>query len=98
MAFACLAGFLPYKNMKYICHDCKKELNKGDEYIPYSVSDKIYIKCKECYLNDPILRNFRLCEVYSRVCGYIRPTIQWNGGKRAEFNDRRVYNVKIHMD
>lgn len=28
------------------------------------------------------------CEVYSRVCGYLRPTSQWNEGKIAEFKDR----------
>jgi anaerobic ribonucleoside-triphosphate reductase len=28
------------------------------------------------------------CEVYSRVCGYIRPTSQWNEGKAEEFKDR----------
>ena len=31
------------------------------------------------------------CEVYSRVCGYIRPVQQWNKGKRAEYDQRRVY-------
>lgn len=35
----------------------------------------------------------RLCEVYSRVCGYIRPVDQWNIGKQAEFSDRRVFEV-----
>jgi ribonucleoside-triphosphate reductase len=28
------------------------------------------------------------CEVYSRVCGYIRPIQQWNEGKAEEFKDR----------
>jgi len=31
------------------------------------------------------------CEVYSRVCGYIRPVQQWNPGKKAEYVKRRVY-------
>lgn len=31
------------------------------------------------------------CEVYSRVVGYIRPTKQWNDGKREEFKDRKVF-------
>ena len=31
------------------------------------------------------------CEVYSRVCGYIRPVQQWNPGKKAEYDQRRVY-------
>lgn len=28
------------------------------------------------------------CEVYSRVCGYIRPITQWNEGKVEEMKDR----------
>lgn len=31
------------------------------------------------------------CEVYSRVCGYLRPTQQWNVGKVAEFKDRETF-------
>ena len=31
------------------------------------------------------------CEVYSRVCGYIRPVNQWNIGKQEEFNDRVTF-------
>ena len=32
------------------------------------------------------------CEVYSRVCGYLRPITQWNEGKQAEFKDRKMFN------
>jgi anaerobic ribonucleoside-triphosphate reductase len=31
------------------------------------------------------------CEVYSRVCGYIRPITQWNDAKVAEFKDRATF-------
>lgn len=31
-------------------------------------------------------------EVYSRVVGYLRPTKQWNIGKKSEFNIRQTYN------
>ncbi len=34
------------------------------------------------------------CEVFSRVCGYFRPVSNWNKGKREEFKDRKVYEVK----
>jgi len=34
-----------------------------------------------------------LCEVYSRVVGYLRPVSQWNPGKEAEFNKRKEYKV-----
>ena len=35
----------------------------------------------------------KLCEVYSRVCGYIRPVANWNRGKKEEFKDRKVFDV-----
>lgn len=31
------------------------------------------------------------CEVWSRVCGYLRPTAQWNEGKLEEFGDRTTF-------
>lgn len=33
------------------------------------------------------------CEVYSRVVGYLSPVSQWNTGKRAEFKDRKTFEV-----
>jgi ribonucleoside-triphosphate reductase len=32
-------------------------------------------------------------EIYSRVVGYLRPTAQWNLGKRAEFSRRRSFKI-----
>ncbi len=32
-----------------------------------------------------------VCEVYSRVVGFLRPVDQWNGGKKAEFAMRKTY-------
>lgn len=32
-------------------------------------------------------------EVYSRITGYYRPVQNWNDGKRAEFKERKVYDV-----
>jgi anaerobic ribonucleoside-triphosphate reductase len=34
------------------------------------------------------------CEIYSRVCGYLRPTFTWNDGKQEEFRDRKVFKTK----
>ncbi len=78
---------------KLICHDCKKELEKGDEFVLYEVVSDKFIKCKACYQNDSVLKNFKKAEVYSRVVGYIRPVQQWNNGKRAEYGDRKEFNV-----
>lgn len=33
-----------------------------------------------------------LCEIYSRVVGYLRPVKQWNKGKQEEFEMRKVFN------
>ncbi len=33
------------------------------------------------------------CEVYSRIVGYLRPVNQWNDAKKAEYFDRKNYEV-----
>lgn len=33
------------------------------------------------------------CEIYSRIVGYLRPTNQWNTGKRTEFSMRSTFKV-----
>jgi len=35
----------------------------------------------------------QLCEVYSRVVGYLSPTNRWNNGKKSEFEDRKTFKV-----
>jgi len=34
-----------------------------------------------------------LCEVYSRVVGYMRPVAQWNKGKQEEFRERAIIDL-----
>lgn len=34
----------------------------------------------------------QLCEVYTRVMGYLRPKSEFNVGKRQEHNDRTLFN------
>ena len=77
---------------KIICHDCQRVLLLGEEYVPYDKTG--FAKCKKCYKKDSTLRNFRPCEVYSRVVGYIRPTSQWNKGKQEEFKDRVEFIIE----
>ena len=33
------------------------------------------------------------CEIYSRIVGYIRPVKQWNKGKKAEFKNRKTFDM-----
>ncbi len=35
------------------------------------------------------------CEVYSRIVGYIRPVSQWNKGKKAEFTNRKTFDMSL---
>lgn len=79
------------ENLK--CHDCGKQLKENDEVMPYCLKEGDFFKCKECHQKDPVLRNFRPTEVWSRVVGYIRPVNQWNKGKKAEFKDRVPYKI-----
>ena len=39
-----------------------------------------------------------VCEVYSRVVGYLRPVQNWNVGKQEEFKERKVYSEKKAME
>jgi len=36
------------------------------------------------------------CEIYQRIVGYYRPVVQWNDGKKAEYGDRKTFNIKNH--
>ncbi|MFH1801422.1 MAG: anaerobic ribonucleoside-triphosphate reductase [archaeon] len=38
------------------------------------------------------------CEVYSRVVGYFRPVSQWNEGKQAEWEDRKMFKVRALVE
>ena len=90
------------------CHDCQCEvkvtvdpqvdrihINGGGIYEP--VMGQFVIKCDGCFSQDPVLRNYQPCEVYSRVVGYLRPVNQWNDAKTAEFNDRRLFDASVRQ-
>jgi len=85
------------------CHDCGQdtlvEVNiygddantNGGGY--WNIDGEDFIKCQPCFDKDPILRNFRRCEVYSRVVGYLRPVTQWNPGKKEEYSQRKNFRL-----
>jgi len=85
-----------------VCHDCGCNIMISDEEIKNGVmlvyedkGEKIKVlKCKSCYKKNPALTNFRNCEVYSRVVGYLRPVQQWNEGKQLEYQQRKEYKTK----
>ncbi len=82
------------------CHDCSKpmdidneEIKNGVELVYDDAGEKIKIfKCTGCYAKNAGLANFRKCEVYSRVVGYIRPVQQWHKGKKQEYGERTEFN------
>ena len=37
----------------------------------------------------------KVCEIYSRSVGYLRPVSQWNEGKAAEFKDRKTFDKQL---
>lgn len=84
-----------------LCHDCKKEIKiqpdgvlEGKELIFDDNGEKIAVlKCNQCFKKNPGLNNFRKCEVYSRIVGYLRPIAQWNKGKKKEYQARKEYNI-----
>ena len=80
------------------------QLQEGDKVemcggVPYRVEmgntgqKQIFLKCIDCFEKEKALRNWQKCEVYSRVVGYLRPTSQWNKGKKTEFQMRKVLNI-----
>jgi hypothetical protein len=86
---------------KYCCHDCKKTIKTDGENIVDGVQllydnegEKVQImKCSFCYEKDKSLKNYKKCEVYSRIVGYLRPIQQWNAGKEQEFKERKNYKI-----
>jgi hypothetical protein len=88
---------------KIICHDCQKEIEiengeiKNGVMLFYEIGGKKtrIFKCKECFEKSKSLKNYQICEVYSRVVGYYRPVQQWNLGKQEEFKERKEYKIKI---
>jgi ribonucleoside-triphosphate reductase len=39
-----------------------------------------------------------ICEVFSRIVGYLRPVSQWNDGKKAEFKMRTTFDTIKHNE
>ena len=89
-----------------LCHDCKTqvevtaklteegaiEIDGGSVYKVKEGQESIYFfKCAKCFKKDKILRDYKKCEVYSRVVGYLRPVQQYNKGKKVEYDMRKEF-------
>ena len=89
------------KQDKICCHDCGKEIEFKGKDIKNGVllvyddeEEKIRVyKCNKCFKKNPALTNFRECEIYSRIVGYLRSIKQWHKGKQQEFKDRKNFKL-----
>ena len=78
--------------IKKECHDCGSKKNLI--HLIYEKDGEIDVfKCKKCYKDNSGLQNYQKCEVYSRICGYIRPVQSSNAGKRQEISERKTFKV-----
>lgn len=91
------------------CHDCNDQITVsifrdasetdgffvigGAIYQPENAGGKQFLKCDPCFIKDPILRNYREIDTYSRVSGYLSPSRQYNAGKLAEFKSRKMFRM-----
>lgn len=94
------------RNFTAPCWDCGKIITTKDDdviggkFLVYEIEgahgkEKIgTIKCDECFEKNPALTDYKSCEVYSRIVGYMRPVQQWNVGKVQEFKDRKEFKDK----
>lgn len=66
--------------------------------IPYFTITPTFSICPSCgyYYSGKETNCFRcgsVCEIFSRVVGYLRPVQQWNEGKQEEFKKRKAYKI-----
>jgi hypothetical protein len=65
---------------------------KSDDQRGKTKVTTLTVKCPDCFERDPILHDIG-CEVFSRVCGYLRPMALWNAGKQQEAAQRVNYKI-----
>ncbi len=83
------------------CYDCGKDINIKEREIENGVllmyeddSQELFVmKCDKCYKKNPGIENYKECEVYSRIVGYLRPVQNYNPGKKQEYTERKEYKV-----
>ncbi|MEN3013490.1 MAG: ribonucleoside triphosphate reductase [Endomicrobiia bacterium] len=67
--------------------------------IPYFTITPTFSVCPNCgYIRGEkqiCSKCGELCEIYSRVVGYLRPVSRWNEGKQSEFKQRMTFNLNI---
>jgi hypothetical protein len=83
------------------CFDCDCDICVGEEEIENGSllayedeGEEFFVfKCSDCFSKSEGLEDYKKCEVYSRIVGYLRPVNQWNEGKKQEYTERKEYNI-----
>jgi len=104
-----LEAELKEENLSYqgFCHDCGKEVEVSVTLVDgkieiaggavYKVKQRYdeewILKCDKCFRKDKTLRDYKVCEIFTRVVGFLTPVNQWNKGKQAEFAQRKEFKV-----
>ena len=86
----------PVQVVAIVADDGKLTIEGGAVYFApenREEKNKVLVKCDLCFEKNPKF-NYQETEVYSRVCGYLRPVQQWNKGKQAEFKLKKNYILK----
>jgi len=67
-------------------------------HLPYFTLTPTFSICPQCgYVkgeHKKCPKCGRICEIFSRIVGYLRPITQWNAGKYSEFKERKTFKIK----
>lgn len=102
----------PCIELKGTCQKCKGEVSvvifkegaevsgNGGMVVGDRWGSKPEFKCSKCLEEDNGLISPTRCEVFTRVCGYLRPKQSFNPGKKVEFEQRKnfIVNEKKVLD
>ena len=85
------------------CFDCDCDICVGEEEIENGFllayedeGEEFFVfKCSDCFSKSEGLEDYKKCEVYSRIVGYLRPQEQVNPGKESEINDRAMFSLGV---
>ena len=76
------------------CFDCGCKVEKGSILVYEDNGEELFVaKCDDCFSKNEGISDYKKCEVYSRIVGYLRPVNQWNDGKKQEYSERKEYKV-----
>ncbi len=84
------------------CFDCGCSIKMSEEEIEngslLSYTDEgedfFVFKCDDCFSKNKEIANYKECEIYTRIVGYLRPVKQYNPGKQQEYKERKEYKIE----